>query len=181
MVCRLRPNSELDPDNHLQNSCVAKRSRSWLRHRSKPADVDRAVRIAAQSVRCQGRLARRDSVAECKRQVIQRGVQPRKIRVIEHIESVDTELEAHALFNREVLLDRHIEIDDPRRVQIVDAGFEPQASQTRHKEAGWIEAVKRIAGMRVRIASLDDADAGAFGIGAGEILVARSLHREGLE
>src|SRR5262249_36581510 len=139
---------------------------------------DGATGIAAQSVRCKYRLGRKDSVTEGRLQVVQGAVQPGEIRVIEHVECVDTELEAHALFDIELLLERHVEIDCARGVQIVDAGFEAQASHARHKEAGRIETVKWIVRMRVRITSFDDADAGAFGAGAGVIGVTHSLHGE---
>ena len=88
--------SELDTHHGLQNTRVAEVPRSRLVYGTESSHVERAVWIPAQSRGCECRRAGDDSVRLWIRAESQIGVVSREIRVIENVEGVKPQLQAHA-------------------------------------------------------------------------------------
>lgn len=82
--------------------------------------------------------------------------------MIESVEGVEPELQAQAFFDRELFLERHVEVHESWRVQPVDTGLQTHAAGLRRREAGRIQPIPGIVGMRVRITSADVSDTSTF-------------------
>src|SRR3954470_23242882 len=86
---------------------------------------------------------------------VQSGVEHCKVRVVEHVERIYTELQTQAFFHRKLFLQGHIEVDQPRRVEPVHTRFQTQTARSWCEEAGRIKSVKRIARSGIWITILD--------------------------
>src|ERR1017187_8105617 len=126
------------PNHQLQDSGVSKGPGTRLRQAVETANLGATGAAAALSgiIDCQRsrgvsrRWAGDDAAAVGgKRREGQPAVNTREYGVVEDVECVGAELQVDlsVLDDRKLLLERHVKIQSTRAVEIVDAGFEPDA------------------------------------------------------
>src|SRR5579871_637142 len=168
----------LEPETHvqLQNARIASAV-----HGTEAGNVDNTSGVHRQITR---RTRREHAVRERSkhtvlrrvgRRKIQRGVDTRELGVIEHVECVA----AHRDFRRalaaaelEALLQRDVEVVDPRTGQEILTGFQAQAADLRRGKGGRVDAVVRIVRAGVGIHARHHRDLGTFRVRSGDVLVA---------
>src|ERR1035437_4016471 len=164
--------SEHELDDQLEHSRATWCSRRWRGHGAEAGYVETAVGVASQRRGSDRRRSGHDAIGGRIRVKVQRGVQAGEIGVVENVERVGAQLDPRPLFDKDLLLNGHIEVDHARNSEPVLTRIKTRAADRRSEEARTVQTVERIARPGVGFTAGNDTNTGTPCVRARDVDIA---------